>query len=449
MRDMTSNHSSGFQPSDFDLPFQGGSPSSGTLREGAPQASSFKISTRPGLTHDQQAGIQRGTDLVFVALDAVDADEKLQAIFSMNPTGTIRVQELSGTNPLQAVTKHLRSFSEGAVNRIWFLLGQDQRFLQQLADRRNDHSVQSWQQSVADDARICFVDPINSGLAAHLRKVSQIEVVEVGHWSQSVALNEVIFVDERVAGYQSLVTELLKKHEAEVVLLPENQSGIQQIQQFLQGRKGLQAIHLIGPNKPGTLLLGSSVVNQQSIEKDYSGFFRELQRCFANEGEIRIYGGRFNQGADGLAAVKALSASAGVFVVVSRVAADTATDPLPSQFPQKIGKPEGVEWPAGFQTLMEPGNPKVILPESKLLDAWDVEMAEGEEQFGEDPFGAEQLYHASAQSRTMLPPGMHPKASAVQRAGTAGDLGWPLGWVLVGLAAGSLVTILAQQFGLL
>lgn len=439
MREMTPNHSSNLQQSDFQMPFHPGSRQPGNVLEGTGERGNAGPSNRQGLAGHRRSGLQHGNDLVFVSTDVADGEEKLQAIFSMNPTGTIRVQEISGSNPLQIVTEHVRSCPAGSLNRIWFLLGRDQRLWQQLAEGQQDHLVRNWQKAVAENGQLCFFDPIDPRLAARLRQLSQIDVIDAGRLFHAVALNEVIFVDERVAGYQNLVTELLKKHEAEVVLLPENQSGIQQIQQSLVGRKGIQAIHLIGPNKPGTLLLGTSVVNQESIEGEFAAVFQQLQGCFVSDGEIRIYGGRFNQGAEGLASLKSLSATAGVFVVVSRTGAESSPIDTPDESRSKKTQMEGTQWPAGFQALMEAAHPKVVLPGDKLLDAWDVEMADAEEQ----------LYNRRASSQVMYPGTVRRAAPAVQRGGTAGDLGWPLGWILVGLASGSLVTLLAQQFGLL
>jgi hypothetical protein len=439
MREMTPNHSSSLQQSDFQMPFHSGSRQPGKVLEGTAARGNLGPSHRAGLTGNQWSGLQHGNDLVFVSTDVADGEEKLQAIFSMNPSGTIRVQEISGSNPLQNVTEHLRSCPAGSLNRIWFLLGRDQRLWQQLAEGQQDHLVRNWQKAVAENGQLCFFEPLDPRLAAQLGQLSQIDVIDAGRFSHAVAFNEVIFVDERVAGYQNLVTELLKKHEAEVVLLPENQSGIQQIQQSMVGRKGIQAIHLIGPNKPGTLLLGTSVVNQQSIEGEFAEVFKQLKGCFVSDGEIRIYGGRFNQGAEGLASLKSISATTGVFVVVSRTGAESSPIDTSDESQKKKTQTEGTEWPAGFQTLMEAAHPRVVLPGGKLLDAWDVEMADAEEQ----------VYNLRASSQVMLPSTFRRTTPPVQRGGTVVDLGWPLGWILVGLASGSLVTLLAQQFGLL
>ena len=68
----------------------------------------------------------------------------------------------------------------------------------------------------------------------------------------------VIFVDSRVADDQSLIDSLTEP--AEVFVLDVASDGLAQMAAYLQGRTGIDAIHVISHGTQGAVYLGSSVL---------------------------------------------------------------------------------------------------------------------------------------------------------------------------------------------
>ncbi len=74
---------------------------------------------------------------------------------------------------------------------------------------------------------------------------------------------EVVFVDASVKGYQQLVAGL--KPGTEVVVLDANKDGLQQIADYLQGRSGIDSIHILSHGDVGKVQLGNTWLDGSSI----------------------------------------------------------------------------------------------------------------------------------------------------------------------------------------
>ena len=73
----------------------------------------------------------------------------------------------------------------------------------------------------------------------------------------------IIFVDSRVANYQSLIDSFTKP--ADVFVLDDASDGLVQMAAYLQGRTGIDAIHVICHGSQGALYLGSAATRTQPI----------------------------------------------------------------------------------------------------------------------------------------------------------------------------------------
>ena len=73
----------------------------------------------------------------------------------------------------------------------------------------------------------------------------------------------IVFTDARVTGYKSLLSGI--DPLAEVYLVDDSCDGLDQIALHLQGRSGIDAIHLISHGSSGSVSLGSSVVDGAAI----------------------------------------------------------------------------------------------------------------------------------------------------------------------------------------
>ncbi|NWL78815.1 hypothetical protein DM872_18380 [Pseudomonas taiwanensis] len=98
---------------------------------------------------------------------------------------------------------------------------------------------------------------------------------------------EVVFVDNGVKDYQQLVAAI--KPGTEVVVLDSSKDGLQQIADYLDGRSGIDAIHIISHGSEGQVLLGTSVLDTGSVQQradDLAAIGDSLKA----DGDILIYG---------------------------------------------------------------------------------------------------------------------------------------------------------------
>lgn len=98
---------------------------------------------------------------------------------------------------------------------------------------------------------------------------------------------EVVFVDNGVKDYQQLVAAI--KPGTEVVVLDGSKDGLQQIADYLDGRSGIDAIHIISHGSEGQVLLGTSVLDMGSVQQradDLAAIGDSLKA----DGDILIYG---------------------------------------------------------------------------------------------------------------------------------------------------------------
>ncbi|WP_186289687.1 cadherin-like domain-containing protein [Methylomonas koyamae] len=100
--------------------------------------------------------------------------------------------------------------------------------------------------------------------------------------------NEIVFVDTRVDGYQTLLNDIkssdVSDRNLEIIALDSNSDGIQQISQVLAERDNLDAVHIISHGSDGSLDLGNSQLNFDTLIR--------------NQTDISAWGDSFNQNGD-------------------------------------------------------------------------------------------------------------------------------------------------------
>lgn len=99
--------------------------------------------------------------------------------------------------------------------------------------------------------------------------------------------HEVVFVDSKVANYQQLVASL--KPGTEVVVLDGNKDGLQQIAQYLNGRSGIDAIHVLSHGEEGEVHLGNTVLSANNLASK-AGELSAIGDSLDANGDILIYG---------------------------------------------------------------------------------------------------------------------------------------------------------------
>ncbi|UZT79130.1 Ig-like domain-containing protein [Ectopseudomonas chengduensis] len=98
---------------------------------------------------------------------------------------------------------------------------------------------------------------------------------------------EVVFIDNQVKDYQQLISGL--KPGSEVVVLDGSKDGLQQIADYLSGRSGIDAIHIISHGDVGKVQLGNSWLDSNDLA-NRSATLSAIGQALDSEGDILLYG---------------------------------------------------------------------------------------------------------------------------------------------------------------
>lgn len=98
---------------------------------------------------------------------------------------------------------------------------------------------------------------------------------------------EVVFIDNQVKDYQQLISGL--KPGSEVVVLDGSKDGLQQIADYLSGRSGIDAIHIISHGDVGKVQLGNSWLDSNDLG-NRGATLSAIGQALDSEGDILLYG---------------------------------------------------------------------------------------------------------------------------------------------------------------
>ena len=124
----------------------------------------------------------------------------------------------------------------------------------------------------------------------------------------------VVFIDSRVAGYETLIANL--GADTEWYLLDANQDGVDQMQRILTSYSGLDSVHVVSHGSTGTLYLGSAVLNSDNMGS-YQTQLQAIGASLTDTGDILLYGCNVAQGDVGRSFVNSLAQITGADVAAS------------------------------------------------------------------------------------------------------------------------------------
>ncbi|MEG5211439.1 DUF4347 domain-containing protein, partial [Microcoleus sp. ARI1-A3] len=124
---------------------------------------------------------------------------------------------------------------------------------------------------------------------------------------------QIIFVDSSVQDYQSLLQGI---DPAQIVVLNENSSAIDQITNALADKKDIEAVHIVSHGSEGSLKLGADVLNDNNLET-FSDRLKQWGNALTANGDILLYGCDVAAGEVGENFVKRLSEITGADVAAS------------------------------------------------------------------------------------------------------------------------------------
>ncbi|MCJ1886616.1 DUF4347 domain-containing protein [Pseudomonas sp. LA21] len=117
---------------------------------------------------------------------------------------------------------------------------------------------------------------------------------------------EVVFVDSNVRDYQQLVSGL--KPGTEVVVLDANKDGLKQMADYLDGRSGVDAIHVLSHGDVGKVQLGNNWLASADLAAR-SELLNAIGQSLDKDGDILLYGCQVGAGGEGLAFIDNLAAA--------------------------------------------------------------------------------------------------------------------------------------------
>ncbi|MGH8483098.1 MAG: DUF4347 domain-containing protein, partial [Pseudomonas sp.] len=125
---------------------------------------------------------------------------------------------------------------------------------------------------------------------------------------------EVVFVDGQVANTGQLLDGLAGK--AEVVLLDPNKDGLQQMADYLKGREGLDAIHLLSHGADGTVQMGNVWLASSNLG-EHRQALESIGAALKADGDLMLYGCDVGAGEKGQAFLDQLATITGADVAAS------------------------------------------------------------------------------------------------------------------------------------
>ena len=125
---------------------------------------------------------------------------------------------------------------------------------------------------------------------------------------------EIVFVDGQVQDYQQLLAGI--KPGTEVVVLDPKGDGLKQISDYLSGRSGIDAIHIVSHGLPGQVTLGSLALDKAGLDARAADL-AQIGQSLDVDGDILFYGCDVGSDAAGQAFVNQIAQLTGADVAAS------------------------------------------------------------------------------------------------------------------------------------
>ncbi|MCK9202790.1 MAG: DUF4347 domain-containing protein, partial [Gallionella sp.] len=130
------------------------------------------------------------------------------------------------------------------------------------------------------------------------------QITEIAMPAATQAASEIIFVDQTVSDYASLIAR--EDVQAEVILLDGAKDGVAQMTDVLADRTGVSAVHVVSHGIAGRVTLGTSVLDSTSVD-NYAEALRTWGEALTADGDILFYGCDIGQGEMGAALLNRIS----------------------------------------------------------------------------------------------------------------------------------------------
>ena len=97
----------------------------------------------------------------------------------------------------------------------------------------------------------------------------------------------VVFIDSAVPDYETIINSF--KENTEFYLINSNEDGFKKIDEILNDRKDIDALHIIGHGSAGQILFGNAFLNNDTIT-NYQATLASIGQSLTTSGDILFYG---------------------------------------------------------------------------------------------------------------------------------------------------------------
>ena len=124
----------------------------------------------------------------------------------------------------------------------------------------------------------------------------------------------IVFIDQNVANIAQLVSTI--DPTAEIILINDSSSGLEQIASHLAGRTNVGSIHIVSHGETGTLYLGTDTLTTANLA-EHDAALAIIGGALSDNGDILIYGCDVGQGTGGMDLVRQIAEKTGADVAAS------------------------------------------------------------------------------------------------------------------------------------
>ncbi|WP_075086540.1 tandem-95 repeat protein [Mariniblastus fucicola] len=173
-------------------------------------------------------------------------------------------------------------------------------------------------------AELCFDESLAHPAAA-ADEVNECLVVDAHVFEESPAhvetmSRQLVVIDQRIDGFEALVKDITSDGDGsiayDVLVVEENQSGIELISSYLNGLSTYGAVHIVGHGSQDRIQLGSEDLGSESLVQ-YETALKGWSQGLATNADILIYGCEVAASEEGQDLVDQISAITGADVAAS------------------------------------------------------------------------------------------------------------------------------------
>src|SRR5688572_7009364 len=158
-------------------------------------------------------------------------------------------------------------------------------------------------------------DSSSAASAAAEKSVLEKAAERLGIAPEAPVRNEVVFVDSTIQGHEALIAGL--SPNAKVVMLDPTRDAIDQIADYMDGERNVDAIHVLSHGSAGNLILAGQTYSADRLTQEYATDLARIGHALSADGDILLYGCDVGKGSAGERFIDTLSAITGADIAAS------------------------------------------------------------------------------------------------------------------------------------